>query len=501
MDSTELYPNLTVKSIQIRTTSHTPAVALLFLLNDSPIDILTGYEYLLHRFTYIYELIKNQIDSKYIIYKNLWTNNSYATMGLYFPPVTPTDFTSSYFMVIAFDVDISENDCSTFHKFAPNNYYYNNDFKFITVYPQDYSKDYKALTLVVPKPFKYANEKLRERYIDKPIKNINQFEKFYSQEEKNQFYTMTIQKVYETIIIQNKGVTLWFAGAQIGCLHAKITDIPSYSIGVLGNRLSFDKSPIFDIIMDEYEHRETDLFLLYVFELFYLNLCTKFDPSTTSIVKSNYQSILNHAAFIPIIKHIMLIVDPENEGLIDEDFVSGFIDEILIIDYVMHDVSYGGSRGNNYKEKYLVTKKKYMLSKATLKSSSDVIIPKEGSELTLEKELKAKFPTYKNHIINRIATLAEGKNVTSVNLFKVPKKDISTIQLICEKYFKPRYNYKFLDELYQYIESIANNLDSYIISLIVSSISIDNVENTFKYLKLETNLQNKIMKFMEGNKN
>lgn len=132
------YPDLTINSKVIENESSLSlTLHLTLLLNNNPIDILLGYEYLLQRFTYIYNLIKNHITEKYEgIFDNLWTENINNTIGLYFPPLQKSNFVDSNFIIIVTTVKVNnDNDCSKFFKFMENNFYYLNNFKYIPINP------------------------------------------------------------------------------------------------------------------------------------------------------------------------------------------------------------------------------------------------------------------------------------------------------------------------------------------------------------------------------
>lgn len=66
--------------------------------------------------------------------------------------------------------------------------------------------------MIVPKPFE-KNDPNLNMYNIKPIKNINQFEKYYDHNDKESFYKFVINKMYENLSRLDYPITLWFAGA------------------------------------------------------------------------------------------------------------------------------------------------------------------------------------------------------------------------------------------------------------------------------------------------
>jgi hypothetical protein len=501
-----LYPDILVRSILLESDSGIPAVCVQLLLKDEPVNILLGYEYLLHRFIYVYNSIKEHINDNYPFYKNLWTDNKYCTIGFYFPPIYKSNFVNSSFMVIVNRVCINNNNsCSTFYNLVQNNLYYENNFNYIPVDPS-YGGEYRALLLVIPRP---DNGVEPSKYIDKPIQNINQFEQNYELAEREEFYRMVIQKMYESLFFIDFGVTLWFAGAQIGCLHAKITEFKYYANDILMNRLNFRNARIFGALYKLIRSVADNNFAQYISELMYLQLAVQFDKQYCSFISSVYHYVLSDEKYYPYVKQILHQLVIDTEGGTAESETTVFLEQIFNTDFRdVRAIDSFSVLGGAYKKKYklmtapnnkLITLPKKLNNKPIIIQNIKNNVNKPSAVKmynNLEDELSASFPNYSAYILSKIITLAEDRMANTNKLSKViNKQDIPQIQEICIKYYRPRFSYSFDDALYDYILLLGFSEKS--TSLLVSSINIDETKSIFKYLNVPISLQNTITKYVD----
>lgn len=381
----------------------------LLLLNRNLVNIMVGYEYMLNRGSYIYSIIKDHINIKYSYFRDLWTNNEVSIVGFYFPPYSNvSDSTKLPFLIIVMPVG-KNNDrkCETFYDLSKDNFYYDNGFKFISVVPQGHN----ALQLIIPKPFKNNDDPLKIEY-DNRIDNINQFELNYNDIDKDNFYKLVIQKLYQSY--KGTQVTLWFAGAQIGCLHAKITSYMQYGIEILIRRLKFNRISNYDDIQkiyDNYDDSDENLENIaylnnIIHDIIYLGLVKKIIRENIRQMNARSETIFENLYY----EVRELIIEVINDNIADMlhhnrvydrnrvNIGSAMFESIVGYNIVMQE---GGSK--NFEEKYKDTKNMYIEKKKLINNQNIKVITKKVRMFdSLHKELEY---YYKDVLQNELLTL------------------------------------------------------------------------------------------------